>query len=280
MRPVPTEQAPALQRHSAGRVTVYLNPDCAAGVDVQALLDLPSALAALPGRSTRQRGRTTSWEWPDGGAMVRLYAHGGLLGGLFGTRFLGAGRMLDEFRVHLHALRHGVPTSVPVALRIERRGPFVTAHFVTRKVVDAVDLMDLCADERALLAAQRRRLAVAIAQAVARMHDAGILHADLNLRNILVRDPSGHPEVLIIDFDKARLRPELSLDDRLGNLYRLDRSAAKWPATRRSIGLLDRLRVLRAYLARYPQWRGRERETARAYRGVPLRHRLSRAPLL
>jgi hypothetical protein len=85
--------------------------------------------------------------------------------------------------------------------------------------------------------------------------------------------------VLVIDFDKARLRAEPSLGERLGNLFRLDRSAAKWPASRRRIALLDRLRVLRAYLGRYPQWAGREREIARAYRGVPPRHRLSRAPL-
>jgi tRNA A-37 threonylcarbamoyl transferase component Bud32 len=145
--------------------------------------------------------------------------------------------------------------------------------------VDAVDLADYV-DGGPLPGPQRRRLARAVADAVARMHDAGILHADLNLRNLLVRETAGAPEVFVIDFDRARVHPELSLDERLGNLFRLDRSAQKWPATRRAVGLLDRLRVLRAYLRRYPQWRGREREVARAYRGVPLRHRLFRPSLL
>jgi serine/threonine protein kinase len=254
MQPAPTEETHALQR----RARVYMNPDCAGDVDLQALLDLPLALAALPGRTTRQPGRTTSWEWPadrPGGPplMVRLYAHGGLLGGLLGDRFIGTARMLDEFRIHLHALRSGVPTSVPVAVRVERRGPFVVAHYVTRKVVNTVDLLDFCAGERALSAGQRRRLAAAVARAIAAMHRAGILHADLNLKNLLVRDPLGKPEVFIIDFDKARLRRELSLRARLGNLRRLDRSAAKWAASRRLISPLDRLRVLHAYLSHFPQ---------------------------
>lgn len=269
----PTEQAPALQRHRAGRVTLYLNPDAGADVDAQSLIDLPSALAGLPGRSTRQGGRTTAWELPGPvPLMVRLYAHGGALGGLFGTWFLGAGRMLSEFRVHLHALQHGLPTSVPVALRIERRGPLVRAHYVTRKVLDAADMMDFVDRNRQLPAPQRRRLARSVADAVAQMHDAGILHADLNLRNLLVREASN--EVLVIDFDKARRCTALSLDERLGNLYRLDRSAQKRPDTRRAIGLLDRLRVLRAYLDRYPDWHEREAGIARAYRGVALHHRL------
>jgi hypothetical protein len=163
----PTEQAPALQRHSAGRVTVYLNPDTASGLDLQTLIDLPSTLSALPGRSTRQSGRATSWELATEPAlMVRLYAHGGLLGALLGTQFLGPRRMLQELRVHMLALQSGVPTSMPVALRIERRGPLVRAHYVTRKVVDAVDMLDFVdksTEERPLVAEQRRRLARAVA---------------------------------------------------------------------------------------------------------------------
>ncbi len=275
----PTEQALPLQRHCAGRVTVYLSPEAAADVDVQALVDLPSALAGLPGRSTRQEGHATAWELPgDVPLMVRLYAHGGALGGLFGAWFLGAGRMLEEFRVHLHALRSGVPTSVPVALRVERRGPLVRAHYVTRKVVDAVDLMDFVDQDPDLPPTRRRGLARSVADGVARMHDAGILHADLNLRNLLVRRASD--EALVIDFDKARQCTAVSLDERLGNLYRLERSAWKRPATRQAVGLLDRLRVLRAYLGRYPDWHEREADVARAYRGVALHHRLFHTSLL
>ncbi len=211
--------------------------------------------------------------------MVRLYAHGGALGGLLGTRFLGAGRMLEEFRVHLHALRRGVPTCVPVALRIERHGPLVTAHYVTRKVVDAVDLVDFVDRIPTCPLPGAERLARSVADAVAGMHDAGILHADLNLRNLLVaqgvRRGAGH-----------RLRQGAPADRR-------SRSTSGWAtstastAQRRSgpprgsaVGLLDRLRVLRAYLGRYPDWHEREADVARAYRGVALHHRLFHTSLL
>jgi len=127
MQPAPTEQPASLVVHSAGSVTVYINPDCTGEVDAQALLKLPDAVAALAGRSTRQRGRTTWWELPCDEAaaaplVVRLYAHGGALGPLLGTRFLSAARMLEELRVHIHASLHGVPTSMPIALRVEQRG--------------------------------------------------------------------------------------------------------------------------------------------------------------
>jgi len=286
MQPAPTEQPASLVVHSAGSVTVYINPDCTGEVDAQALLKLPDAVAALAGRSTRQRGRTTWWELPCDEAaaaplVVRLYAHGGALGPLLGTRFLSAARMLEELRVHIHASLHGVPTSMPIALRVEQRGPFVTAHYVTRKLPGAVNLLDFCtgpAAEAGLSAEQRRRLARAIAEAVSRMHDAGIRHADLNLKNLLLRETDGDPRVFIIDFDKARLGQPPTLKQRLDNLLRLDRSVLKWAASRRLIGPLDRLRVLRSYLSRYPRWRAAEGDIARGYRGTPLRHRLFREP--
>jgi len=282
MQPVPTQQAASLVVHSAGPVTVYTNPDCSEDVDAEALIGLPAALCALTGRSTRQRNRATWWELPSdesatASLVVRLYAHGGVLGRVLGTAFLGASRMLNELRIHICASRAGVPTSVPVALRVERRGPFVTAHYVTRKLPDALNLLDFCEGpgaQRDLSPPQRQRLASAVAGAVARMHDAGILHADLNLKNLLVRDPCGNPKVFIIDFDKARMGAAPALKKRLDNLLRLDRSVYKWAASRRIVGPLDRLRVLHSYLSRYPAWRAAAGDVARGYHGTPLRHRL------
>ena len=66
------------------------------------------------------------------------------------------------------------------------------------------------------------------------MHAAGIEHADLNLRNILVLDGALGPEIFIIDFDKARLSEGAVPAVRARrNLRRL----------RRSVDKLDRERV-------------------------------------
>jgi 3-deoxy-D-manno-octulosonic acid kinase len=58
------------------------------------------------------------------------------------------------------------------------------------------------------------------------MHDAGISHPDLNLRNLLIVDPSA--EVVVIDFDRARVFDgSAPASARARNLRRLARSARK-----------------------------------------------------
>ena len=68
-----------------------------------------------------------------------------------------------------------------------------------------------------------------VLQTINTMHESGISHADLNLTNILVRNDCGQHEVLIIDFDRARIFPTpLSSSHRKRNLARLRRSIAKF----------------------------------------------------
>jgi len=285
-----TESLQRIERHLQGRVALYINPDYRGEVDREALLSLPSNVAHLPGRSSRLPGKVTWWVWQPPwhkgpGLAVRRYAHGGALGRLSGTLFLGPGRMQAEFAVAAYAHRHKVPTSAPVALHIDRVwGPLVKAWYISELVPDASNMLDFLNDsqvEEGLGAPQRRRLAKAIAAAIADMHEAGILHADLNLRNLLVRDPLGEPQAFIIDFDKARLVESLSLKQRMRNVLRLDRSVAKWAASRRRTSAMDRLRVLRAYLDRCPRWRAEWSRIARQYGSrsrTGWRHYLSREP--
>ncbi|NLW51429.1 MAG: phosphotransferase [Candidatus Brocadiaceae bacterium] len=245
-----------LVEHRAGRVRLYLNPACAGDVSVQALVDLPGALAGLPGRATRQRGRVTSWRWqpdwaPPEGLAVRLYAHGGLLGPALGTGFLGAGRMLRELRLAIAAHARGVPTAEPVGVRVQCVcGPWVRAHYVSRIVPGALDMLSLlrsAPEDAPLSPPERRRLAHAAAAAVAALHEAGIRHGDLSLANLLVQGSMDAPRVFVIDFDKASEPGVVSWRARIGNLLRLNRSVLKWPAARSALGPRTRLRFLRAY---------------------------------
>lgn len=276
------DRPPPLRRHHRDRVTLYVNDRLDVTPALDALYDLPEILEGLPGRSTRQRGRATAWRWqPDRGPelAVRLYAHGGLLGPLLGTLYLGPQRMLSEFRVHLHAARSGVPTSPPVALRIQRVfGPLVRAHYLSVALPGTRNLLDFIKSQPQAIQSltRRRQIASAVAGAVADLHDAGILHADLSLGNVLVREQEGGAEAFIIDFDKSQLVDSLSLTERMRNLLRLDRSVLKWPASRRAVGPLDRLRVLRFYLDRYPEWRRRWGEIARNNVTSHGLHRLTR----
>jgi len=266
-------------------VELYLHADYGNAASREDLFKLPQILEGLAGRSSRSAGKITLWQWRpqwlDGcTAIVREFVHGGFLGGMAGSLFAGRARMVRELRVCLHARSNDVPTCEPVALRIQRViGPLVRAHLVTKKIEGSSDLLEVCRELSAGLqpsSAQRRLLVERMARAIAAMHDAGIVHADLNLKNLLVKDPLGDPQVFIVDFDKARVLEHVSLRRRLKNLIRLDRSIVKWPEARQQVSISDRLRLWRDYLQLYPAWAGRWKGLARRYRTRHLAHVLSR----
>ncbi len=277
------EQLPPPEIHSRGATVIYLNPAHPARQLLNDLFRLPELLHGLAGGSSRLSGRTTCWHWQPQedagpGYLVRQYAHGGAIGRLWGSLFTDSGRMQREFRVTRYAVSRGVPTPRPVALRVERVwGPFCEGHLVTEYLPGAVNLLELCKGEGRDWAARRRHDAArAVAGAVALMHEAGIDHADLNLKNILLRPEDDALGAYVIDLDKAVVRRPLPLARRMANLVRLDRSVLKWAASRRQVSLNDRLRVVRSYLRRYPRWSERWREILSAHATEHLRHVLTR----
>ena len=75
---------------------------------------------------------------------------------------------------------------------------------------------------------EKQALLRQVGYALRLMHASGIDHADLNLRNILVLDGAAGPEIVVIDFDKARLfEGALPAARARRNLRRLRRSVDK-----------------------------------------------------
>lgn len=196
--------------------------------------------------------------------IVRRYSHGGLWGRLAGDILWGQGRPLRELINAERAMESGVDTAEVVALRFRKYlGPLYKADIFTLEIPGTEDLMALLSrhpsSEEFL---QKRELIRHIARAVRKMHDAGLLHADLHLKNILVRKDE-LPRVYIIDLDKSSFYEEegggLSMGQRMDNLLRLDRSVEKfcrWRPDLRCITRIDRLRFLREYaLGMGEDWR-------------------------
>ena len=92
----------------------------------------------------------------------------------------------------------GLPVPRPVAARYQRSGLYYRCDLITERIVDAQPLSAVLAAGAPAESAWR-----AVGAAVARLHHAGIDHADLNAHNILV-DAGG--AVSVIDFDRGRLR--------------------------------------------------------------------------
>jgi serine/threonine protein kinase len=129
---------------------------------------------------------------------------------------------------------------------------------VSKEITGAIDLMELLLNpEKNKLVVQKSQIINKTANAVKEMHCAGIYHADLHLKNILVQSAAGKVNVYIIDLDKSRQYEKISLHKRMRNIMRLDRSVEKMIRNNKDvfgkrfpfpISKTDKLRFLKEYI--------------------------------
>jgi len=182
-------------------------------------------------------------------AVLRKYLRGGQAARFSKDRYLFTGfersRPVAEFRMLEKLAGDGLPVSEPLAALCSRQGLFYTGWLMTRRIMDALPLADRLGapgDESSLWGG--------VGSTIRQFHDHGVVHADLNARNILTGPEN---RIYLIDFDRARIRPG---DKRAfqANLRRLRRSLIKlWPDSSEA-GLEDCWTKL---LEGYEQGRGR-----------------------
>ncbi|HEY3226307.1 MAG TPA: lipopolysaccharide kinase InaA family protein [Planctomycetota bacterium] len=200
------------------------------------------------------RGRVEHFAYQPKGApgrvLVRELARGGLAR-FAGNIHLGMKRILRELRAVLRARTAGLNVPEIVACRATHAfGPFHRFTLVVREIAGARDLLALA---RETAPARHRRIIADVAGEVRRMHEAGLYHGDLNVKNILLQGT----EVYFIDLDRAVLRMARDPGLDAANLSRLNRSVEKWLKDR--VSRVDRLRFLFTYV----QDRARIRDLAR-----------------
>jgi tRNA A-37 threonylcarbamoyl transferase component Bud32 len=105
--------------------------------------------------------------------------------------------------------------------------------------------IDHAADHESLV--RKRRTIDLLGRLVARMHAAGIYHADLHLKNVLLAEGTAGDTLYVLDLDAAKMYPTLSDTRKLMNLVRLYRSVEKLNRGSRLITRTDLLRFLQAY---------------------------------
>jgi 3-deoxy-D-manno-octulosonic acid kinase len=177
-------------------------------------------------------------------ALVRRYRRGGLLRHLNRERYFLGDRARAELLATETARAAGV--RVPLVLAAARAAARVgyRAVLATRWIEGAEEAVRALADASPRL---RRSLLFETGRQIARMHEAGITHPDLNLRNVLAAGGTpAEPVVYLIDFDRAaRHAGPAPRADRAANLRRLARSARKlgdplgaadWAALREGYG--------------------------------------------
>jgi len=154
--------------------------------------------------------------------VLRHYRRGGMVARLSRDRYLYTTQRRTRSFAELTLLDElseaGLPVPAPVAARYERSGPFYRADLITLAIAGTRTFAQLCIGDVPVDSESAR----AVGQAVRRLHDAGIWHADLNAHNVLLDAQS---RAWIIDFDRAVRRAPGPWTG--GNLDRLHRSLAK-----------------------------------------------------
>jgi len=153
--------------------------------------------------------------------VIKRNRHGGILGFLLGDLFLDGSRVHRELLLLWRLKKAEVPTLVPVASIGKKVGLFWKQFLITQYLHGADDMLSFL---QATTDAKRRLTVLKRAgEVVSKMHDLGVYHGDLQLKNLLVRGE----EVFVIDLDKSKQRIPLPMSMRFKNLLRLMRSVEK-----------------------------------------------------
>jgi len=186
--------------------------------------ELNAVVGTAPGR-----GNTLMLNTPFGPAVLRTYLRGGWAARWSRDRYLFTGfrrsRPLREANILWKLAHMGLPVSPPLAAHCVRSGLSYTGALLTRRIMPASSLADLLETITPQDPCWFRA-----GQCIRRFHAAGLVHPDLNARNILVRQADGEAAaVYLIDFDRAFFRIQATHLFK-SNLRRLRRSLAKhWP---------------------------------------------------
>jgi hypothetical protein len=196
-------------------------------------------------RRTYSHGRVAHFSYLPSGApgrvFVRRATRGGLIGAVMGGLYTALHRPLQELRAATAARGAGVCVPEPVAVRLTRVGIFYRFTMISREIENAEDLLTFASTPST---SRKRDVIARVADEMRRLHESGVYHADLTMKNILMSGDS----VYIIDLDKATMVPKRDGQRDMMNLARLNRSVVKLLGTRGAVSRTDKLRFLRRYL--------------------------------
>ena len=245
-RVLPEEIAPLYVEVRSPAAAWIARRDCAEAIgrgEADALFGRRPGGPARPGTG---RGPMDRFSLAGRPAIGKRALHGGLLGPLLGRLYLGSRRAVDQVRTAVRLERAGVATPEVLAVGSARAfGPFRAQAIVSRRLQGAQNLYELAAGAPARR--RRRDVLLLCADLLRRLHDAGFVHADLNVSNlVLERGPEGET-LHVVDLDRGRFHTFVPPKERLGNLARLLRSYEKWIASGLRLSRREEIRFLRCY---------------------------------
>lgn len=167
------------------------------------------------------RGTVQLCDVPGGKAVIREYRRGGFVRHLLKRHYFMDNRALKELKVWDVAYENELSVPKPLAAFWQKQGPLYTGAFVTEFVESEhlEDWLNAHTDSR-----ERELILEKVGAAFAKMHTLHIVHADLQIRNVLITNAG---EVKLIDFDNAKIQTPLTRRKILLNMLRFQRSIHK-----------------------------------------------------
>lgn len=229
----------------------------------------PDALPASRRGGRRPLAQLDSGPGP-GTVLVREYRKGGILRFVRGRRFFGGWRPLMELVLHRRLQAAQVPVTEAVGCVVLRGLLGWRGFLLTREVPQSVDLEAWSYGVPLATGLSRQEVLRRAGRAVRRLHDEGVSHPDLHLKNLLLTRDG---RVLVLDLDKAHaLDQPLGEAARIRDLARMGRGIEKHRMKGLTTGRRESLRFLEGYagsLDAAHEWL--ERVRARLRRGLSLR---------
>lgn len=153
--------------------------------------------------------------------VLRHYYRGGLIEKISRDQYLFTGlsrtRAIAELALLENLYQQGFPVPKPIAANVERSGIWYRADLIIERVDGAEDLV-----ARLSKAAMTTEQWQSLGLCIARFHNHGVYHADLNAKNILITAEKFY----LIDFDRGEIRTPKA-DWQQSNIDRLLRSFRK-----------------------------------------------------
>lgn len=168
-------------------------------------------------------GRRTTWfvQHEKYFWVLRHYWRGGLMAKLSDDLYFFSGihytRPVMELRLLEEMFHLGLPVPKPIAAKVERIGLWYRGDILIEQIRDAKDLHAILSQDQ-----MPSELWQQLGRLLARFHNYGIYHADLNIKNILL---SGE-QFYLIDFDRGELKKPKKRWQQ-ANIARLRRSFVK-----------------------------------------------------
>jgi len=179
-------------------------------------------------------GRGSTWfvNAPFGPAVLREYLRGGWVAKVSRRSYffttVARSRPFREFDILATLSAQGLPVPQPVAALCEHGGLMSTGSIITMRIAHTRTLADILPGDPQ----QGSDVWENVGRCIRQFHRAGVWHADLNARNILL---DREMKVYLIDFDRARLMTGTEVNGKR-NLDRLKRSLEKlWPASQHTL---------------------------------------------